>query len=132
MDGPKQACNEQRKVLIVEPEQTLARELQDIVEKLGAVVVGPEQCIDRPVDILKDGSVAAALFDTDLRSEDLSALATSCQKHRIPFALITKYGNFEFCDPALQAAPRVYKPLDGTSVRTIVTRALHDRLACAD
>lgn len=130
MDGTKQAFTEQRKVLIVEPEQSLARELQDIIEKLGAIVVGSASCADEPLAILADGAVDAVLLDTDLRREELSMLAASCRSHRIPFALITTYGGFEFRDPALETAPRLYKPLDGCSVRTIVTRALHDRLAC--
>ena len=131
MDGTKQAFSATRRVLIIEDEQALAQELQDIVENLGAIVLAPERCVKDAIEILNDGSVDVALFDTNISNANLSLLAKSCQQHRIPFALITAYGRFEFEDPALNTAPRLYKPLDGCSVRTIVARALHDRLACA-
>lgn len=130
MDGSKQAFNKRQRVLIVEAEQALRSELQDIVEKLGAMVVVPERCIDDAIEIMKEGSVDVAVLDTGINGGKLSLLAKSCQKRRIPFALITTYGGFEFEDSALDTAPRIYRPLDEMSVRTIVARALHDRLAC--
>jgi two-component SAPR family response regulator len=131
MDGTKQAFSKRQRVLIVENEPALVQKLQDIVEILGAMIVAPERCINDAIEILNAGSVDVVLLDTDISIQNLSLLARSCQKKRIPFALITTYGGFTFDDPALDTAPRLYKPLDECSVRTIVTRALHDRLACA-
>jgi DNA-binding NtrC family response regulator len=131
MDGIEPVCNKRQLVLIVENEPALAKELQDIVEKLGAMIVATERCTNDAIEILNEGSVDVVLLDTDMTIENLAILARSCQTRRIPFALITTFGDFDFDDPCLDRAPRIYKPLDGSSVRTIVTRALHDRLACA-
>lgn len=62
------------------------------------------------------------MLDLNLRGELATALAGDLAARKIPFVVVTGYGNRHFDVPALEEAPRLHEPID---MRELV-RALSD------
>jgi len=110
-----------RRLLIVEDEFLIALELKRIIEELGGSVIGPVGSVESALQLLSNTTADAALLDVNLRERRVMPVAEACQAKGIPFALVTAYGRLELDQPLLQSAPRVHKPFDRRTIRTVLT-----------
>jgi DNA-binding LytR/AlgR family response regulator len=60
---------------------------------------------------LNGGRPDAVVLDLNLHGKLPARLAETLVARRIPFVTVTGYGNRQFDIPALQAAPRLNKPV---------------------
>ncbi|WP_083943201.1 response regulator [Sphingomonas soli] len=78
-------------VLIVEDEPVVAMSLEDILEELGCIPVGPASRLSEGL-ALAAGAVDAAILDINLAGERSTAIAELLQARDVPFAFASGYG----------------------------------------
>lgn len=108
------------KVLIVEDEYLLASLLKDVVEDLGASVVGPFSKVEPALQQVASGQLPdVGLLDVNLGTESSFPLADELSRRGIPTALLTGYD--------VNALPEQYrglaylrKPIDLAAVHNVL------------
>jgi len=82
-----------QRILIVEDQSLIAMELQDLLDKAGASIVGPVGRLHRALSIAESSGLDAALLDVDLNGERCWPVADALSRRGIPFAFTTGYSN---------------------------------------
>ncbi|WP_207540718.1 response regulator [Sabulicella rubraurantiaca] len=78
------------RVLVVEDEYVIAWDLARSLEGLGAKVVGPVGTLDAALDLLaRDGDIAGAVLDVELRGEVVFPVAAILQEKGLPFVFLS-------------------------------------------
>ncbi|RYE00689.1 MAG: response regulator [Sphingomonadales bacterium] len=93
------------RVLIVEDEPVVAMLLEDILEELGCVPVGPANRLSEGL-ALAEGALDAAILDINLAGERSNAIAELLHARGVPFAFASGYG----APPDGFGAPMIEKP----------------------
>ena len=112
------------RVLVVEDEALVAMELADILERHGCTVIGPAGSVAHAHGLLHI-EIDAALLDLNLHGELSISVAVALNDRRVPFAVLSGYGQSQLDAPALRLAPRLSKPVQ----RHDLLRALERLLA---
>ena len=79
------------RVLIVEDEYFLADDMAQVLQKLGAQVLGPVPSMDRALALLADELVDAAILDINLKGQMVFPLADVLREQGVPFVFATGY-----------------------------------------
>lgn len=101
-----------KKILVVEDEYFLARELEVELETRGVEVVGPVATVTEALDILTNNAeIDGAILDINLRGELVYPVADLLQRLEIPFVFATgrdpaeipdRYPGFILCEKPAQ------------------------------
>lgn len=83
---------EGKRILIVEDEALVAAMVADMLEELGAVVVGPAGTLDKGLELAREAEIDAAVLDVNLRGERVDPVAEVLAKRGIGFVFATGYG----------------------------------------
>lgn len=110
------------RILVVEDTFMLADELNEFLEELGCVIVGPAARASEAADLLGSGPLDGALLDVHLsRGETSFPLAADLAGRHVPFLFITGYDLDSSFPPEFRDIPRISKPLDlGRLVRAML------------
>jgi CheY-like chemotaxis protein len=106
-------------VLVVEDEVLIALALEAMLNELGYKVIGPVPGVAKAIEALDACAPDAAVLDVNVGGERVTPVAEALRARELPYVLLTGYRGRELEEPALQAAPRLDKPV------------LRDRLAGA-
>jgi DNA-binding response OmpR family regulator len=99
------------RILIVEDEFLVAMDLEDRLKREGCGVIGPAPRETKALALLEQGRPDAVVLDLNLGGKLPVDLANILVARQIPFVIVTGYGSRHLDVPALQAAPRVHKPI---------------------
>lgn len=113
-----------RRILIVEDEYLIAELITVILEDLNYEVVGPVSTIPEAIDAITSEKLDAVLLDANLGGTSSAPIATELAARRLPFVVVTGYGNLDLAVPALQAAPRVNKPFTPADLAAILAKTV--------
>lgn len=101
-----------KKILVVEDEYFLAREMEVQLEALGVEVIGPAATVNDAMNILTDNKqIDGAILDINLRGELVYPVADLLQRLDIPFVFATgrspadvpdRYPGFILCEKPTQ------------------------------
>jgi CheY-like chemotaxis protein len=80
------------RILVVEDEELISLMLVDVLEDLGAMVVGPAASVAEGLALVEKGEMTAALLDLSLKGETVYPVADRLLGLGIPFVFITGYG----------------------------------------
>lgn len=80
------------RVLVVEDEPIVAMCLEDILETLGCVTIGPAARLAEGLALAQAGGLDAAILDINLGSERSTAIAALLRDLAVPFAFASGYG----------------------------------------
>lgn len=105
-----------QRILVVEDEAMIAMLLEDFLEELGCVVVGPFGSVDHALASLEDQAIDAAIFDVNLRGERSYPIADWLASRDLPFLFITGYGQSGL-DPGYRDRQVLQKPFTSDSLR---------------
>lgn len=94
------------RVLVVEDEPVVAMCLEDILEELGCVTVGPVGRLAEGLALAEHESLDAAILDINLAGERSNDIAEMLRNRGIPFAFASGYGSA----PEGFGAPMIEKP----------------------
>lgn len=101
-----------RRVLVVEDEYFLARELERGLRAAGSVVIGPVPSIEAALDLLAgDPAPEVALLDINLGGEKVFPVADALTARSIPFVFTTGYDEADIL-ARFSGTPRLQKPID--------------------
>ena len=93
------------RVLVVEDEPAVAMYLEDILDELGCITIGPANRLSEGL-ALAEGPLDAAILDINLAGERSNAIAELLRARGVPFAFASGYGNA----PEGFGAPMIEKP----------------------
>ena len=80
------------RVLVVEDEPVVAMCLEDILECLGCITVGPASRLAEGRALAEAGGLDAAILDINLGGEHSTSIAEALRAQAIPFAFASGYG----------------------------------------
>lgn len=81
-----------RRILIVEDEMIISMLLEDMLEELGFVAVGPAPRLDEAMAMARTAAIEGALLDMNLEGRTTFDVAEALEARGIPFAFATGYG----------------------------------------
>jgi CheY-like chemotaxis protein len=114
------------RILVVEDEALVAMLLEDMLRRLGCVVVGPAPSVDAATDIAGRAVFDLALLDLNLRGEVVFPVAEILVKRDIPFVFVTGYGDLQLPFP-LARRPTLAKPFDLKRLEEAIRRGIGER-----
>ena len=111
-----------RRILVAEDEIIVSAMLEDMLNELGATVVGPASKLSEAVRLASTAQIDAAVLDVNLRGERIDPVALLLQSRGVPFLLATGYG--ASIGPIADGVPTIDKPY----TKDMLKRALADCL----
>jgi CheY-like chemotaxis protein len=96
-----------RRVLVVEDEPIVAMALEDMLDTLGCVVVGPAARLAEGVALAERETLDAAVLDINLGGDSSVAIADVLRLRDVPFAFASGYGAVP---EGYDEAPLIEKP----------------------
>lgn len=97
------------RILVVEDELLIAMIIEETLQDLGCVVVGPVARLDAALQLAKDETLDAAILDVSIRGGKVYPVAEQLLARGVPFMLASGYGEWALPD-AFRAQPRLTKP----------------------
>lgn len=105
-----------RKVLLVEDEYFIVREMIRALELSGAEVVGPVSNVEDALDLFRDTeSLDGAVLDINLQGEMVYPVADALKARGVPFVFATGY-DATHTPPAHRDVPHHEKPVDAVQI----------------
>ena len=98
-----------RRVLVVEDETHIAMMIEDVLQSLGCVVVGPVARLDAALRLARDEALDAAILDVTVRGGQVYPVAERLLARGVPFVLASGYSDWAL-PGNLQEMPRLIKP----------------------
>jgi two-component SAPR family response regulator len=99
------------RLLIVEDEYLLAREMADYFENIGTEIVGPVGTVAHALALIASSHVHIAVLDVNLRDERVYPVANDLTSKKIPFVFASGYGS-ELEPDVYAGVPRCIKPIE--------------------
>ena len=97
------------RILVVEDETLIAVVIEEILQELGCIVVGPVARLDAALQLARDEVLDAAVLDVTIRGGHVQPVAEQLLARGIPFVLASGYGDWSLPE-SLRHQPRLSKP----------------------
>ena len=97
------------RVLVVEDDMLIAVVLEEMLQDLGCVVVGPVGKLDDAMRMADDEALDLAILDVNIRGGHIYPVAERLRARGVPFALASGYGDWALPE-AFRDQPRLIKP----------------------
>ena len=110
-----------KRVLIVEDEPILAMVAEDILQELGAEIVGPAAHLDDALELAHSEDVDFALLDVNLNGKMSLPVAQHLRARSVPYVFATGYGDAGAAGLELDA-PVVHKPYTQEDIEEALSR----------
>jgi DNA-binding NtrC family response regulator len=114
------------RLLIVEDEYLLAREMADYFENIGAEIVGPVGTVEHALALIASSRIQIAVLDVNLRDERVYPVADDLTSKKIPFVFASGYGS-ELEPDVYAGAPRCIKPIEFVVLAEILGEQIKSR-----
>ena len=112
-------------VFVVEDEALVLLNLEDMLDELGCLVVGPAMRLDKATKLLDEGAVAdVAILDVNVAGEMVFPLARKLLERQIPIVFATGYGKVGLPDE-FHNNPVLQKPYTMNDVEAGLALALN-------
>lgn len=99
-----------KRILIVEDEAIVAMLLENILEDIGCVAVGPALTLQQAHDVVAaEADIDAAILDVNLHGERIYPVAETLAGRNVPIAFATGYGGGGL-EGQWRTRPAVQKP----------------------
>ncbi|MCW3845645.1 response regulator [Sphingomonas sp. LB-2] len=95
------------RVLVVEDEPVVAMCLEDILEGLGCVTIGPASRLAEGLALAENEPIDVAILDINLGGEWSTRIAEALRARGVPFAFASGYGT---CPEGFDGPPMIEKP----------------------
>nr|WP_223861368.1 response regulator [Geminicoccus harenae] len=95
--------------MVVEDETLIALLIEETLQDLGCVVVGPVGRLDKALQLASQEALDAAVLDVTIRGGHVFPVAEQLLARGVPFLLASGYGDWALPE-ALQGKPRLAKP----------------------
>ena len=112
-----------RSILIVEDEPLIAMMLEDFLDSLGHKVRGTCDSVEGALEEVERGGFDLAIFDVNLKGENVWPVATRLREKNVPFVIATG-GHVDPPPPEFNDAPVIEKPYTVDRVTPAIEAAL--------
>ena len=109
-----------KRILVIEDEAMIAGMIEDMLDELGAIVVGPAGTLAKAVELAKRDPIDVAMLDVNIRSERIDPVVETLRGRGVPFVLATGYG----AAAGMEGALVVEKPFTRDRLESALTAAL--------
>ncbi len=113
------------RVLVVEDDMLIAVCIEEVLQGLGCVVVGPVSKLDAAMRMADDEALDAAILDINIRGGHVYPVAERLRARGIPFALASGYGDWALPE-AFRNQPRLTKPFKAQELEAQVLSLRHE------
>ena len=110
------------RVLVVEDEPIVAMCLEDMLEAMGYVPVGPASRLEEGLRLAESEAIGAAILDINLAGERSEPIAAALKARGIPFAFASGYGSPP--EDFAEGVPMIGKPYRETDVAAALAALL--------
>lgn len=115
-----------RRVLVVEDEYLIARDLEYSLQQAGADVAGPVPDVQQALMLIEADALDAAILDVNLRGDSVYAVADRLTASGVPYLFAT--GDVQIADRSdYRSRPKLEKPI----LRDELLRAVNKLVAPA-
>jgi len=112
-----------KRILVVEDESLVSMFMEQVIEELGAGVIGPISCLSDGFSAAESEVIDGAILDLNLGGSQTYPLAEILTKRGVPFVFLTGYGA-ESIDRRYAHIPILQKPIESSVLKdTLVTLA---------
>lgn len=98
-----------RRILVVEDDMMIAVLIEQVLQELGCVVVGPVGKLDAALRLAGSEALDAAILDVNIRGSEVYPVAERLRTRGVPFVLASGYGDWALPE-AFRNQPRLTKP----------------------
>ncbi len=98
-----------RRILVVEDDMLIALLIEQVLQELGCIVVGPLGKLDAALRLASSEALDAAVLDVNIRGGLVYPVAEQLRTRGIPFVLASGYGDWAL-PAAFRTQPRLTKP----------------------
>lgn len=98
-----------RRILVVEDEMLIAIHVEEILDSLGCVVLGPVSKLEVAVRMAREEQIDAAILDVTIRGGHVFPVAEVLLERDIPFVFASGYGGWALPAP-FRGKPQLQKP----------------------
>jgi CheY-like chemotaxis protein len=114
-----------KRVMVAEDELLVAMMIEDLLEELGCVLVGPFTNVADALNAAEDISIDLAVLDVNLRGKKIYPVAERLAARGIPFLFLSGYGHHGV--PANRPEWRVCaKPFDSVELAAMMIDRIQD------
>lgn len=103
---------EGKRILILEDEPLIAMVLEDILDELGCLVVGPASDIAEAETLARDAPVDAAILDVHVGDRTSHSVAELLQARSIPFLVASGFGDADALPGAGGTLSKPFRPVN--------------------
>ena len=114
------------RVLVVEDETLIAILIEEALQELGCVVVGPVARLDAALRLASSEALDAAVLDVTIRGGHIQPVAEQLLARGIPFVLASGYGDWSLPEN-LRDQPRLTKPFAQRQLEEQLRKLCHRR-----
>jgi CheY-like chemotaxis protein len=107
------------RVLVVEDEALVSMLVEDMLDDLGCVVVGPAAELEEALALARDGEIDAALLDVNLAGRPIFPVADVLRERGVPYAFASGYGEAGISDDHKGAAV-LQKPFRESDLKRVL------------
>jgi CheY-like chemotaxis protein len=111
------------RVMLVEDESLIAMLLEDMLEELGHIVVGPYGDLTKAIDAATIEAIDIAILDVNINGGDTFPIAVALASRDIAFIFATGY-NRSSLPLQYREGPVLQKPFRLQDLRTVIAAAL--------
>lgn len=113
------------RLLLVEDEYLFALCLAEMLEDLGAQVLGPVASVSDALDLIdKAPEIDAAILDVNVAGETIFPVADRLRARHVPFAFASGYDP-DLLPPRFSDVTICRKPIDASAVRAALAQLRH-------
>ena len=105
-----------RRILVVEDDMLIAMLIEQVLQDLGCIVVGPVGRLDAALRLAGSEALDAAILDVNIRGGPVYPVAEQLRTRGIPFVLASGYGDWAL-PAAFRGQPRLTKPFTCDEVK---------------
>ena len=109
------------RILVVEDEMMIALLIEETLQELGCVVVGPVSTLEAALLLAREATLDGAILDVTIRGGAIYPVAERLRERGIPFVLASGYGDWAL-PQAVQDQPRLTKPFTPRDLEVQVRR----------
>ncbi|WP_213979778.1 response regulator [Sphingomonas sp. dw_22] len=106
------------RVLVVEDEPIIAMCLEDILDALGCIAIGPAGRLSEGLALAENEALDAAIIDINLAGERSTPIAEMLRGRGVPFAFASGYGAAP--EGFIDEAPLVEKPYGERDIEALL------------
>jgi CheY-like chemotaxis protein len=113
-----------RRVLVIEDEPMVAWLIEDMLVELGCGVVGPADCVEDALALMKtQPALDAAVLDVNLRGRMVYPVAEVLAAQAVPFIFTSGYARDRLLEP-YRGRPYLQKPYHRVALRDMLVGIL--------